>query len=151
MSDAAARSPIAEAWWDATVRALFGPGWRAPEPWGVWGFGAEHVLRLPLPDAHATELEADVRAFLAGPQTRQRVVIRAGGVAIGEWNFTLAANRELRSVRIPALPQGTPISFHPLLLGIPADLDPRTRERRPLGLGLHRFRLSGGPLARTQV
>ncbi len=150
MSDDA-EPQIAETWWGAEARALFGPGWRGPEPWGVWGFGPMHGLRLPLPLGRATELEADVRAFLAGSQTRQRIVIRAGAEAIGEWNFTLAANREIRSVRIPTLPPGTSITFHPQMQGIPAELDKRSRERRPLGLGLHRFRLSGGPTAKTPV
>jgi len=128
---------------------VLGHGWRGPEKWGVWGVGDRHELCLSLDSIAGTrfELQADVNAFLAGPQTEQTIDVRVDGQPAGSWQFTTEANRGIRTVPITVPPgqdryRTVSVTFHPRALGIPAELSPKAAERRPLGLGVYRLRLT---------
>lgn len=116
--------------------------------WGVWGVGEHHELCLSLDSIACArfELQADVSAFLAGPQTEQTIDVRVDGQPAGSWHFTTESNRGARAVPITVPPgqdryRSVSVTFHPRALGIPAELSPSAAERRPLGLGLYRLRL----------
>jgi len=128
------------------VRDLLGEGWRRSEGWGLWGVGERHELHLAFPAeaADALTLEFDVHAFLAGSQTSQTITIRQDDRPIGEWRFTPDANRGVRSVRVTRPQAGIApftLTFLPSALGIPTELSATAKEKRPLGLALHRLRL----------
>lgn len=133
------------------IAELLTSGWSLPEPWGVWGVGDAHVLELWFaePGGDAIELEADVHAALLGKRRMQRVDVAVAGHRLAVWDFSLADNRAVRSVRIPAelaapaalahVPS-LAIEFRPHFCAAPCELDPDNPETRPLGMALHRLR-----------
>lgn len=128
--------------------ALLGAGWSVPEPWGVWGAGEAHELKLVLPGnlRGEIELQADVHAALVGVRQRQTVEVLISGDKLSEWIFATDDNRRIRSVKIP-LPdrsnsdfqafQELRLTFRPADFAAPADLDPALLDIRPLGVALH--------------
>jgi hypothetical protein len=134
------------------LRELLGSGWSGPEDWGVWGVGEAHELLLVLP-SHVDgeiELQMDVHVALIGDRTSQQFDVSLGNQTLTKWDFTLSANRGIRSVRIPVpavagnhdAPRSVRLMFRPLTVDSPAELDPTLTERRPVGLALHRLRFA---------
>lgn len=134
------------------LQALLGTGWSGPEDWGVWGVGEAHELHLVLPDniTSEVELQADVHVPLVGSRTFQEVAVLLGDETHAKWTFTADHNRGARSVRLPVPTAGgrrrefcaMKVVFRPASVAAPIDLDPDLTERRPLGMALHRVRLT---------
>ncbi|MGH7156407.1 MAG: TylF/MycF/NovP-related O-methyltransferase, partial [Acetobacteraceae bacterium] len=129
---------------------LLGQGWSAPEPWGVWGVGESHELRLTIPPhlPHHLRLQADVEAVLKGRRMTQRVEISVGEQTAAVWEFTPKRNRGARDVDIPlgdaaVLADGyrrVNVLFRPASTESPRSLVPELNDDRPLGMALHRMR-----------
>jgi hypothetical protein len=136
------------------LRDLLGAGWSGPEEWGVWGSGEFHELHLVLPSGAAGEIElqADVHVPLVGSRTSQEVAVLLDDEVCGNWAFAPNNNRGIRSVRLtpPARDnrqdefRAMKVVFRPASVAAPVDLDPGLTERRPLGLALHRVRVTFG-------
>lgn len=92
----------------------------------------------------------DVHAALLGARYALLVDVLVAGERIDTWTFLLAENRGLRGLRVPARLVGQAVAqeraqvarveLRPRGVAIPAELDSRTAEKRPLGVALHRFR-----------
>ena len=92
----------------------------------------------------------DVHAALVGARHGLLVDIIVAGQQVGTWAFTIAENRAVRGLRIPAALVTRSIeSERRLLVRVelrPRDvtvltkLDPSATERRPLGVALHRVK-----------
>lgn len=165
-----ARSGLAVRGWRAAVPELpldewvsaenggldpwLGAGWSDREQWGVWGIGEAHELLLPVPDRPVGDLELviDVHAALLENRKVLLVDVAVAAETLETWVFTIAENRGVRMLRIPAhvIAQAVARERRPLVrvelwprdVVIPAEIDPRTRETRPLGVALHRLRVS---------
>ncbi len=120
-------------------------GWSSVEPWGVWGIGARHVLRLPdiatRLDGAVVEIEA--QALMAGSRTKQDVSAFIGGVEVATLRFT--QGKPDGRFMLP-LPKGVGSSVEPVMVEFrPSSvaslkqLDPSASDIRPLGLGLRRL------------
>lgn len=135
------------------IRELLGEGWSGPEDWGVWGVGAMHELFLYLRTEPTEDiiLEADAHAALIGARQSQTVEIWTDDHILDTWTFTPELNRAVRRLRIPravsaraAAREQLPairLEFRPRDWTPPSQLDPSTRDGRPLGLALWRIRL----------
>ncbi len=131
-----------------------GAGWSDREQWGVWGIGEAHEVLLPVPDRPVSDLEfaMDVHAALFEDRKVLLVDVAVADETLETWVFTVAENRSVRVLRIPAhvVAQAVArerwpvarVELRPRDVVIPAELDPRTRETRPLGVALHRLRVS---------
>jgi len=129
-----------------------GSGWSSREAWGVWGIGAVHELLLPVPEGPVRDLTLamDAHAALLGERSALPVDIDVAGVRVETWVFTISENRGVRALSIPARlvaeavarerAQVMRVALRPRSVAIPAELDPRTVERRPLGVALHQLR-----------
>ena len=130
------------------LAALLGEGWSGPEPWGVWGVGRGHVMHVTLPDGRRPpdlELEFDVAAALGPARSDQVVDVSVGGRELQTWTFTLADNRRVRGLRLPAIrlrSRGTSVTieFAPRSVLRASDVDPDCGDTRALGVGVHRMR-----------
>jgi hypothetical protein len=122
-------------------------GWSGPEPWGVWGVGEEHVLRLTPPTERVEpfKLELDVQAALTELHVSQTVSVAIDGDAVAEWRFELGRNRGLRKLTIPRPAPGrvwVDIAFRPEIVLPASEMRPGSDDQRTLGLGLIRIRRS---------
>lgn len=141
---------LARGWVEAGRNALafmLGAGWSGPEPWGVWGVGSRHEIRIQLPAAADTNLriDADVHAHLPGSNAQQEIKISVRDRVLAHWTFTAENNRGVRSIVIPAAvgagnggPAAVELQFelryqHPNIGG------------RPIGMALHRIRIEEQP------
>jgi hypothetical protein len=144
------RAALGRGWVDASnsgpTRLFLGEGWAQPEEWGVWGVGESHIFRLfpPIPSADHVDLEFDVHAALIGARRAQRIDVFADGQSLDVWEFTPDLNRAVRSLHMPvsADVERVTIEFRPHSITTPAELDASNPDTRPLGMALHRFRLS---------
>jgi hypothetical protein len=84
---------------------------------------------------------------LRGDVTEQMVRVTVGedhsAETLATWRFTQDANRGVRALKIPADagPVMT-ISFRPAGSVRPSDHDPASADTRPLGVALHRVRIT---------
>jgi hypothetical protein len=144
------RAVFAQGWVEASnvgpTRLFLGEGWAQPEEWGVWGVGEKHVLRLyaPVPPPNVLELDCDVHVVLIGPRKSQRVDVFVGTQLLDSWEFTPDFNRAVRSLQVPVPKKSASVTieFRPHSVAMPAELAPGNLDTRPLGLALHRLRLS---------
>lgn len=136
---------------DNGLAPLLESGWSGPEPWGVWGVDAHHVLRAPVP-APVTEdydIEVDCSAVLLGARTKQEVDVFIGTLRLATWRFTRAENRSIRTVRAPAGAATAVgptaavfrLEFRPRHTEAPKHLDPRNGDERRLGAALYKMRV----------
>ena len=128
-----------------------GSGWSTAEAWGVWGIGTGHEMLLPVPEGPLRDLTLalDVHAALLGERSALLVDIDVAGARVETWAFTISENRGVRALRIPARlvaeavarerAQVMRVALRPRNVAIPAELDPRTADKRPLGVALHRI------------
>jgi hypothetical protein len=129
---------------------LLHAGWSGPEPWGVWGVGEEHVLRLT-PPTDSTEpivLELDVQAALTELHASQSVSVAIDGDPVDEWEFALNRNRRLRTLAIPRPAPGRSwieITFRPRIVLPASQMRPGSGDHRTLGLGLLALRIAETP------
>jgi Macrocin-O-methyltransferase (TylF) len=128
------------------LAALLDVGWSGPEPWGVWGVGDAHTLRVvpPLGSSGSFTLEADVHAVLTEARPVQEVVVEVVNRRVATWTFTEAKNRDIRSLRIPEEVASQPqveVVFRPRSVARVSDIQSGSMDNRMLGLGLHRIRL----------
>jgi hypothetical protein len=144
------RAAFAQGWVAASsagpTRLFLGDGWAQPEEWGVWGVGESHILKLypPTPLATHVKLDCDVHVVLNGSRKSLDVDVLAGTRLLSTWDFTPGLNRAVRSLEVP-VPKGSEtvaIEFRPHSVAVPAELEPGNRDTRPLGLALHRLRMS---------
>jgi len=146
------KSILTRQWVDVTngLLELLGPGWSGPEPWGIWGLGDTHELKLflPTPQTEDIQLDADVEVYLGSSRTSKVVDVFAAGQQLATWTFTREENRAVRTVQIPstaaeeASSEGVPtvsIEFRPHSAEAPNVVDPTKSDSRLLGLGLHRI------------
>ncbi len=126
---------------DGALAPLLGEGWSGPEPWGVWGVGARHVMHVPLPGFFDPVLELDVEAVIGPGRDQQVIEVAVDGRPLDRWTFSLEDNRTVRAVRLPTGRKGRTVTlaFTPASVMRACDVhdcpDPRT-----LGLGVHRLR-----------
>jgi hypothetical protein len=132
---------------NGALASLLGEGWSRPEPWGIWGVGAAHVLSVMPADPAVAEydVDLDVHAGLLPARPRQVVDVQVGERAAGTWEFTGSANRGVRTLRVKRADrhgqQPVTIVLRPHSVLSPRDLDPVKTDTRPLGVALHRLRL----------
>jgi hypothetical protein len=120
-------------------------GWSEIEPWGVWGLGEAHFIKLYLsPNDGIVEIEADAQAVVRGERVKQIVDVLIGGEVIASWEFTPEKNHAPRSFTIDERNRGKDFSatveFRPHFIESPRQLDPTIDDDRPLGLGISRLR-----------
>jgi hypothetical protein len=136
---------------DNGVGDLLGTGWSGPERWGIWGSGEQHELVLTVPGAEPGEvkLELDVHAALIGSRTAQTVAVLLDGKPLARWNFSANKNRDIRSIHFavpaalaPDMLRSVMLVFRPDSIEPPSMLVAGHTERRPLGMALHRLRLT---------
>jgi hypothetical protein len=125
-------------------------GWSDSEPDRVWGIGATHVLEIvmdKLPEKEV-QVEAEVEAALISARPSQTVDVFAAARHLAAWEFSLAVNRGIRSVTVPAELISTDdlgyhvlrLEFRPHSVIVLSALDPRSKDDRAHGLGLFRIR-----------
>jgi hypothetical protein len=138
---------------DNGLAGLLGLGWSGPEPWGIWGVGPSHSMRLYLDAMPRTDLEVQfvTAAALGGTRKTQQVDVFAGGSRIATWYYTTDVNHGERSVTIPGgLVTGgadglvVELEFRPLSVLRACDTDPDDNDDRFLGLALKAMRVSQG-------
>jgi Macrocin-O-methyltransferase (TylF) len=145
------RALFSEDWSDAgegRLSELLGEGWSDAEPWGVWGIGDMHEMRLALPSGvtGGCFLEAEVRLSLPADIECRSVDVLIEGRMLETWQFTKAANHAVRSVRIPDDllrddgPGSFRVVFRPHGTVRPVNFDPASKDKRALGMALHRIR-----------
>jgi glycosyltransferase involved in cell wall biosynthesis len=122
---------------DTGFAALMEAGWSAAEPWGMWGIGLVHRLRL-FP-ATSGIIECDVSAYIPPSRDRQDVAVFAGAELLSAWVFTRDANRGLRRLKVPGRCV-TVLEFRPSYAVVPAAEDMGNTDRRELGMALYRLR-----------
>ncbi len=130
------------------VSDILGVGWGPAERWGVWGMGDAHRLHLVLPAGQGNmyELEIDGYVPLLGTRTSMTVDVLVMGTVVTTWNYTRERNGGARSVRFPVsaraghAPIPIDVELRPHPVARPCDLDPSSKEARPLGVGMHRIR-----------
>ena len=159
-----ARPVTGETWQDRQAAAIFGPdwvgagtraldslfvegGWSGAEEWGRWGIGAAHTLsfRPPAGTRGDLVLELDVAAVIGGTQTAQSVEVWVGETQAGRFVFTAAENRGIRRVPIPAAAlaaRRVAVTFRPQTCLSPRALGAHDSDDRPLGMAVHRVRVS---------
>jgi hypothetical protein len=127
------------------AEGLLGQGWSIRESWGVWSVGGRSDLKIPVAASSADlELAIDAMAFLPRGGMTVTVPVRLDGTPVASWIFDGAANRAVRTVRIPAsfaahggvltvsfTPQGT----------VPPYEVPGLGETRHLGIAIRRATL----------
>jgi hypothetical protein len=132
------------------VRELLGPGWSGNEPWGVWGIGPSHRLRLYFADPPAGDVVAEFRggAALAGTRETQEVAVCIGDARIATWTFTRDKNSAERTAIIPGnlvtdSDEGpmVEIEFRPASIAPLNELDPSSKDDRALGMSLVELRV----------
>lgn len=87
---------------------MLATGWSAPESWGTWSKGPAAKLLLDLSHpafSRGATLDFDAMPFLPPALAEQRVAVRVGGRAAGEWVFPQAEMAQgwkavARSVRV---------------------------------------------------
>jgi hypothetical protein len=128
------------------TRLFLGQGWAQPEEWGAWGVGKKHVLRIypRIPSPAILKVDCDVHAALMGSRTLQRVEVFADAQLVATWEFTPDFNHAVRTLQVPVAKTSASVTieFRPHSVTIPAELDPGHLDTRPLGLALHRLRVS---------
>jgi hypothetical protein len=130
---------------DAGFDALLGDGWSHPEGWGgIWGVGDSHALHLSFAEMpkEGIWIEAFVQVPLIGIRTEQAVDVAVGDDILENWQFSQDNNGAVRRVFIPQtlISPVVCLRFRPRLVTVPAELDPESRDRRALGLGIVRVR-----------
>jgi hypothetical protein len=125
---------------------LLTDGWSRPEAWGIWGVGASHVLNIgPAdPTLSAFVVDLELHAPLLPGRPTQTVDVLVDGVAAAQWRFTMNNNRAVHSLSVwQSAGAGEPvrIELRPHSVAAPRDIDPATKEARPLGVGLRRLRV----------
>jgi hypothetical protein len=130
---------------DGGLAELLFAGWSGPEPWGVWGVGKVHVLRLTPPTEWVEPfiLELDVQAALTNLHASQTVSVAIDGDTVAVWRFELWRNRGLRKLTIPRPASGrvwVDIAFRPEIVLPASQMQPGSHDDRTLGLGLIRLR-----------
>jgi hypothetical protein len=124
-------------------------GWSGREPWGVWGVGPRHDLRLHVPERPKSDLllDVDVHAPLAGDYNEHWVDVSVEGRDTATLVFTTVENRGTRSIQISrdVIPEGTAptiiVTFRPRHTVQPITYNQGGGDVRALGLALHRIRL----------
>lgn len=135
-------------WIDAGNNALgsaLGTGWSGPEDWGVWGIGPVHEFEFGQFPGEVIILDADAHAFLPGPNLTQDVDILVGNDVVARWIFTPSANRSVRSARIPLMDTLAASRGEPSLVKVQfrlRELHPNSDGERPLGMAIHRVRIT---------
>ena len=122
---------------DAGFAALMLAGWSAPEPWGMWGTGLHHQLRLY--PAGSGIIECDVSAYIPPSRARQEVAVFAGAELLAAWVFTPEANRGVRQFTLPAR-RSTLVAFRPSYAVAPSAEEAGSTDRRALATALYRLR-----------
>jgi hypothetical protein len=129
-------------------------GWSTPESWGVWGVGASHSIAMaPLMQGTATSgsgdfiVDLDVHAVIGSNRPAVDVDVLVDDKPVAAWHFTSKENRAIRSLRIsrnPDLELAAPVNIElrPRSVLNPRELGPTQTELRPLGVALHRLRVS---------
>ena len=125
---------------DAEFAAWLEAGWSTPEPWGIWGKGLMHRLKLP---AGSGTIACDVSAYIPPGRQRQDVAVFAGAEMLAAWVFTPQANRGIRRLTLPA-GRGTLLEFRPSYAAVPSAEDPGSTDRRALGMALYGIRQEPG-------
>jgi hypothetical protein len=99
---------------------------------------------MPLAPSDVLKLDCDVHVVLIGPRKSQHVDVFAGGQLLETWEFTPNFNRAVRNlqVHVPKKSASVMLEFRPHSVATPAELAPGNLDTRPLGLALHRLRLS---------
>jgi hypothetical protein len=140
------RTVLGAEWTDAAegrIASLLGEGWSGPEPWGVWGVGARHVMHLPLPAFPNPVLELEVEAVIGPGRAQQVIDVAVDGRPLDQWTFSLEDNRAVRSVSLPTRRtrrgRTAILSFTPTSVMRACDVHD-SPDRRTLGLGIHRLR-----------
>lgn len=150
------RRLVSAEWVDAGnggLADLLVSGWSGAEPWGVWGVGLSHVMRLYFADRPQTDLIVEFRtaAALGGTRDAQQIDVVAGGSSIGIWQFSKDANHGERSIIVPADfvtdgPDGATVDleFRPVSVVRANEINPGIEDERDLGLALMGMRVSQG-------
>jgi hypothetical protein len=125
-------------------------GWSSPEPWGRWTDSHEASLLIPLDlNTLASEgnltLTAEIEAFVSDKHSSQPFSIKVNGTQVSSESFQLGDGIREISANIPSnlARQESPLSIiivledpiSPAKLGI-------SNDKRMLGIGLHRIRIS---------
>jgi hypothetical protein len=136
---------------DNALGLLLGSGWSGPEPWGVWGIGDSHTIRLYLETVPASGITVHIMgsAALVASRTTQQIDVLAGGKTLKTWEFAVDVENREQVVSIPAAlaitgPEGPmfEIEFRPRSVVSINKLQPNSPDDRALGLALKAIRVT---------
>lgn len=121
-------------------------GWSSPEPWGTWGVGQSHQIRLTVAvDAgDSIAVDIDAHAFVWDEVTGRPMDVFVNGRRFTEVTFSKAQNFASLSLQPLLAEEGhgaVTIEFRPRMVAVPHEIDPSIQEPRTLGLALHRIRI----------
>jgi hypothetical protein len=112
-------------------------GWAPPENWGAWADASSSSLTLILPSGLKNNalLEISARALISNNYPAQRVIVKVGGDAVGEFSLT---KPEGNLISLPIVNSGKPfvtVEFEYLDRIRPKDLG-MGADRRLLSMGI---------------
>jgi Macrocin-O-methyltransferase (TylF) len=121
-------------------------GWSSPEPWGTWGVGPSHTIKL-MTHSHTDRyisVDIDLHAFAWEEHTERQIDVFVNGQLFSLISVTKAKNFTSLSLQ-PLQTDDTQglltIEFRPRMVVAPKDVIPTIAEPRTLGVGLHRIRV----------
>jgi hypothetical protein len=128
------------------LASILTEGWSSPEPWGTWGVGPSHQIRLTslVEAGDHIAMDLDAHAFVWDEVAGRPMEVYVNGERFTEVTFSKAQN--FASISLQPLQtadgHGTlTIEFRPRTVAVPYEVDPSIQEPRTLGLALHRIRI----------
>jgi hypothetical protein len=121
-------------------------GWSSPEPWGTWGVGPSHQIRVMTgaSEGQLLAVDVDVHAFVWDESAGRQVDVLVNGHPASEVTFTKAqtfASLSLEKLRAADAQGSLTIEFRPRTVVVPKDVLPSVEDPRQLGVALHRMRV----------
>lgn len=121
---------------------LLGPGWSAPEPWGIWSSEAAAWLRIGLPQGTTgpVQLRLQTKGFVADGRPDQVVDVHVNGVEIGRLRFDLSKSAQDATFDVPESVRDRRAGSLVVRFDISNPTSPESlglsEDKRRLGLGL---------------